>query len=142
MDILQECLGYIKNPHSRSVLEIGTGNGIKTKFIYKYFKNYYAIEPNKEMFSVAKKTLKDTGVKLLNMRYNDFIEQNKYKISIYIFINSFHLIDHFKPNKYVKYLVILQPGGRFMDNRLNKDSPEFDEQIYNAFKHKLDKSEK
>jgi 16S rRNA A1518/A1519 N6-dimethyltransferase RsmA/KsgA/DIM1 with predicted DNA glycosylase/AP lyase activity len=62
MDLLQDSLRYIDNYKKRSVLEIGIGNGKKTKIICSNLKNYYAIESNIEMYDAAKK-VKSVNIK-------------------------------------------------------------------------------
>lgn len=142
MDLLIDNLSRIPNVQNRSVLDVGIGSGLKSIRICDKFKNYYAIEPDTRMYNIAKKNVAKKNVILFNDNFENFIANTRYKISVYLFINSFHLIQDLSRIPKNSYLVILHPKPPFMDNKLNIGHPEFDESAYIRFKRILDNAEK
>lgn len=144
--ILKSIVKY-KDPANSTLLDIGCGNGRFAFLLHDSIKKYYGIDPNKEMINIAQKSnLKNTSFKEGSGEKIPFKE--KFDIIFYSF--SWHFItDHkkamkelLKVSKQDSLILILEPAQKpkgYLDQRLNKSSPLFDEKLWQT---KLDKLKK
>lgn len=132
-------------------LEIGSGNCSVSIPLSKYFNTYTAIEPNERLFNICKSNIEyhKSDIKLYNSDFKKFfINNKKNNFHIILFINSFHFMDLtdnlMLENLKNSCIIIVHPcydSDNFGDTKLNKDSHDFNKELYEKNKQNLNKYE-
>jgi hypothetical protein len=147
---LNEVLEKYKNKLKKyRCLEVGAGILNLSIPVSKYFRTYYAIEPMQKLYEIGISNMQKHNAKIhfYNTNLYNFMENTKRKFRIMLFINSFHFINFDELIKYTKdkYIIVILPRydcNRFGDSRLNSNSNNFDEKLYNKNKINLQNYEK
>lgn len=128
----------------RRALEIGCGNGEKSYWLSLMFDSYYAIDINANAIGYAKQNKPDiVPIEFVSTTIENVKEEN---FDAIILIYTFHLQNNYQTmfEELTKRLnsdgviLIIEPHTEpfgWMDDRLNKNSQEFDEKIW-AYKLK------
>ena len=129
------------------VLEVGTGNALKSISLSKIFNSYDGLEPDEEMYKLSIKNCQKTNCKIeiFNTGIEDFQTNKKY--DLILFANSFHFVEP-KPTL-EKLSDLLKEGGKVIIDepkpepygwglpKFNKDSNQFDPQLWERKKKRL-----
>ena len=112
------CISRLDSLENKTVLEIGCGNGVQTKYILNKFnpKSITGIDLNQENIRIANQEKDRRGMKNVNFFVDDAQQLSKFKEnSIDVIINiesAFHYPD--KPLFLKQLFRVLKPGGYFL----------------------------
>ena len=128
-------------------IEIGSGNLLKSISIAPFFKQYDTIEISQTLYNIGKYNIEryKSSIGLKNISFSDFLDTNKTKYNITIFINSIHFIDTILLRYSTLYILVIHPrydGDNFGDDKLNRNSDNFSLELWNKNKENLEKYEK
>lgn len=140
---------FVKDFSNIRVLEIGCGNALRSIKIQKVFNfnKYDAIEPNEDLFMLSIDNCRkyNRNINFLNYDINDYNTNIKYDF-IFMF-NVFQFLNNESTLKKLKKLktddgiiMIVHPAtepNKWIDNRLNKNHPDFNEKIWFRYKNIL-----
>lgn len=89
---------YLLNIFKLNVLEVGIGVGHRTINFAKLFNNYYALEPDNDIYKICKENIlkNNSNIKLFNIDFEKFFLENKIKFDLVILENVIHLIGYIK----------------------------------------------
>lgn len=149
--ILKKISEYL-DPLESSILEIGIGNGRFGFLLSNFVKEYFGIDPDNEYVNIAKTNIpKDSKIEYKVGSAEEI--PYKRKFDIILFANSWHFIKDFnkaitKVDKVLNktgIIIILEPSEntkKWASPKLNKDSNEFDEKIYEKKINKINYAKK
>ncbi|MFC1691588.1 class I SAM-dependent methyltransferase [Nanoarchaeota archaeon] len=109
-------------PKNKTVLEIGCGSGYGTKLIRKYFspKQIYAIDLDKKMISIAKKSIKDKNTNFSVGNTTQLKFKNNQFDSVFVFGVIHHVPNWKTALKEIKRT--LKPKGIVVLEELSKET--------------------
>lgn len=117
-NLTDHCISRLDSLENKTILEIGCGNGVQTKYILNKFnpKSITGIDLNKENIRIANQEKDRRGMKNINFFVDDAQQLSKFKEnSIDVIINiesAFHYPD--KPLFLKQLFRVLKPGGHFL----------------------------
>ncbi|MCD6565440.1 MAG: class I SAM-dependent methyltransferase [Bacteroidales bacterium] len=117
-NLTDHCISRIDSLNNKTILEIGCGNGVQTKYILNKYKpkSITGIDLNKENIKIANREKERRGIKNAYFRVDDAQQLSKFKDdSIDVIINiesAFHYPD--KPLFLKQLFRVLKPGGHFL----------------------------
>ncbi len=117
-NLTDHCISGLDSLENKTILEIGCGNGVQTKYILNKYKpkSITGIDLNKENIRIANQEKDRRGMKNIHFFVDDAQQLSKFKEnSIDIIINiesAFHYPD--KPLFLKQLFRVLKPGGHFL----------------------------
>ncbi len=117
-NLTDHCISGINSLENKTILEIGCGNGVQTKYILNKYKpkSMTGIDLNKENIRIANQEKDRRGMKNVHFFVDDAQQLSKFKEnSIDVIINiesAFHYPD--KPLFLKQLFRVLKPGGHFL----------------------------
>lgn len=117
-NLTDHCISRLNSLENKTILEIGCGNGVQTKYILNKFnpKSITGIDLNQENIRIANQEKDRKGMKNVHFFVDDAQQLSKFKEnSIDIIINiesAFHYPD--KPLFLKQLFRVLKPGGHFL----------------------------
>ena len=117
-NLTDHCISRLDSLENKTILEIGCGNGVQTKYILNKFnpKSITGIDLNQENIRIANQEKDRRGMKNVHFFVDDAQQLSKFKEnSIDVIINiesAFHYPD--KPLFLKQLFRVLKPGGHFL----------------------------
>jgi len=117
-NLTDHCISRLNSLNNKTILEIGCGNGVQTKYILNKFnpKSITGIDLNQENIRIANQEKDRRGMKNIHFFVDDAQQLSKFKEnSIDVIINiesAFHYPD--KPLFLKQLFRVLKPGGHFL----------------------------
>ena len=117
-NLTNHCISMIDILENKTILEIGCGNGVQTKYILNKYKpkSITGIDLNEENIKIANQEKERRGIKNAHFRVDDAQQLSKFEDdSIDVIINiesAFHYPD--KPLFLKQLFRVLKPGGHFL----------------------------
>ena len=141
-NFINNITSIIKNISECKILEIGCGNGNMALLLAPFCIKYDAIDMNSKSISNA---INNTPNIYKNLHfYNYTLKNNKLdnKYDAIISCRSFHYGKELLNNNGIIIIIdiIITETTKWQDDKLNKTSSEFDQEIYNKKKQEIDLS--
>ena len=117
-NLTDHCISGLDSLENKTILEIGCGNGVQTKYILNKYnpKSITGIDLNEENIKIANQEKERRGIKNAHFRVDDAQQLSKFEDdSIDVIINiesAFHYPD--KPLFLKQLFRVLKPGGHFL----------------------------
>ena len=117
-NLTDHCISGLVSLENKTILEIGCGNGVQTKYILNKYnpKSITGIDLNEENIKIANQEKERRGIKNAHFRVDDAQQLSKFEDdSIDVIINiesAFHYPD--KPLFLKQLFRVLKPGGHFL----------------------------
>lgn len=117
-NLTRQCLKHVEPLHGKSVLEIGCGNGVQTKFISEKYKPRYitGIDLNRSNIKIANREKSRRGIENAYFLVDDAQNMQKIKDESFDVVLNIESAFHY-PNKlsFLKEVYrTLVPGGKFL----------------------------